>query len=108
MKKQGADWLAWGIQFVFGGFVGTVLGICSIWGHGFRIINLEATPTYILGTALIGAFVGSYYGDRAWLEQDSVFTLDPPTQSPLSKNLSIATACFGVGFVLDAICRTYG
>ena len=68
MNKR-ADWFAWALQFLVGLVVGALFSVLFIHGGGRRLplIPLETAPTFVLGAALIGAALASYYGDQLWI-----------------------------------------
>ena len=105
--KQGADWLAWSLHFVFGLFVGPVVGIFFITRrrHSDWIAS-EDIPAFFFGAALIGAALASFYGDRLWGE--SSYRVIPPNefrQSVKSRIASITTGVIGCILVLVPVLK---
>lgn len=106
---KGADWLAWALQFILGLIVGLVLGavLISRRRHGFWMAS-EAISTYLLGTALIGAALASYHGDRLWLGSSyRVIPADGIRHSAKSRAVSISTGVVGGILVLAAILKHF-
>jgi hypothetical protein len=116
MKPQKADWLAWVLQFIFGGVVGLVLGFDAIScnsrnytytrGSSYLLESSDVMPFFI-GAALLGGALASYYGDRLWME-DRVIPNDPVPQSHNSFACSVTIGAVGVGLMGCAILRTVG
>jgi hypothetical protein len=109
MKRQ-ADWFAWSLQFIFGLIVGVCLGFGVI-GKRRRSdgwLNSEQIPIFILGAALIGAGLASFYGDRLWL--GSSYHVIPPDgieHNDKSRIASIITGALGGTLSLIAILRHF-
>jgi hypothetical protein len=106
---KGADWLAWVLQFILGLIVGCVLGavLISRRRHGFWMTS-EAIPAYLLGAALLGAALASYYGDRLWL--GSSYRVIPPDEirhSAKSRTASISVGGLGGILVLAAVLKHF-
>lgn len=111
--KRSADWLAWSLQFIVGLAVGAFIGIAIIarrrrFGGGWWLAS-DQVSTLVLGAALIGAGLASFYGDKLWL--GSAFRVIPPDgikHSDTSRMVSIISGLLGVVFLLAAILRHFG
>src|SRR4051812_48153938 len=104
--KEGADWLAWALQFIVGFFVGAVLAVYIT--RRSRYVPWEAPSEHILmlvlGGALIGAGLASYMGDRLWFGGSyRVIPPDDVRHSATSKALSILAGTTGGALVLLAL-----
>lgn len=104
--KQGADWLAWSLQFIAGLVVGAALALYLI-RRGWYV-GTNAASQHILmlvtGAALIGAGSASYLGDRLWF--GSSYRVIPPDDIPHSvttKALSILAGAIGGSLILLAL-----
>jgi hypothetical protein len=63
MKRGGADWWSWVLQFILGFFVGGFLGFALLTRrHGFPLIGGNMFFVFILGAALAGGAIASHYG----------------------------------------------
>ncbi len=105
-----ADWLSWAMQFVAGFIVGGIVGLIFIprRGRSPEPIAPEAIPPLLLGAALIGAAIASTFGDRLWL--GSVYRAmppDAPRHSALSRGVSFVIGAVGIGFLVQALIRTF-
>jgi hypothetical protein len=109
--NERADWLAWSLQCLLGLVVGALFSVIFI-GGGRRSIPLiarEHSPTFILGTALIGAALASHYGDQLWLgDSYRVIPPDKPRHSLASLRASLTVGCIGGLLVLIALARSFG
>lgn len=108
MNKR-ADWLAWSLQFLVGTVVGAACSCIFLRGghRGIPIIDRETSPAFILGAALIGAALASYYGDQLWVGSSyRVIPPDEPRHSVTSRRVSIIIGCIGVVLVLIALIRS--
>lgn len=110
--NRGADWLAWFLQFIAGLVAGALVSVAIIsrrrFGGGWWLAS-QQVPTFIWGTALIGAGLASFYGDRLWL--GSSYRVIPPDDikhSDTSRIVSIITGALGGILVLTAILRHFG
>jgi hypothetical protein len=95
--RQWANWLAWVLQGIFGFFVGAGMGFIAIFRqyYGYWLDSNLILP-FVIGAALIGAGLGSRYGDRFWLGDNSrELVPDEPEQSIPSELLS--WCLFGAG-----------
>lgn len=97
--KQGADWLAWSLQFVLGLVVGGMVGLGLISrgrrGSGWWLRE-DLLLWFVLGTALMGAALASWYGDRLWLSSSSgIIGPDGVRHSRASRWVSILMGAAG-------------
>jgi hypothetical protein len=85
-----ANWLAWVLQAVFGFFVGGFVGfIALLRKRGGPWLDERLILPFLLGAALMGAGLGSRYGDRLWFGDNYlVVPPDEPEQSNFSDILS--------------------
>jgi hypothetical protein len=96
--KARANWLAWFLHGVFGLVAGVVAGLVVLSrGRAGLWLDIDLLPKFLIGTALMGAGLGSRYGDRLWLG-DNYRMLPPeePEQSNFSDWLSwglVAAGC---------------
>ena len=109
--KQGADWLAWFMQFVVGLVVGALIGtfFISRGRRGGYWLAEDQVPDFLWGAALVWAGLASFYGDRLWI--GLAYRVIPPNgieHSPLSRFLSLATLAGGGGLILMALLRHFG
>jgi len=114
LKPLKADWLAWILQFIFGGVVGLMIGFIIIHrrrryysGGTSWWINGEDVPLFMTGAALMGGALASHFGDRLWM-QESLFGDVPFPQSLSSKTISVILGLLGVGLMLLAVMRKIG
>jgi hypothetical protein len=99
--KRGADWLSWSLQFIAGSVVGAVGGLYILSRASRYHLTSEDVVTLILGGALIGAGLASFYGDRLWIGLSyRVIPPDDIEQSETSQILSMATGALGVCVLL--------
>jgi hypothetical protein len=103
--KQGADWLAWSLQFTAGFIVGRILALYITRRSLYRLPTASSQHVLmlVLGAALVGAGLASCFGDRLWL--GSSYRVIPPDGVPhsrTSKALSVATTAIGGSLVLFA------
>ena len=104
--KQRADWLAWSLQFIAGFVVGAMLAL-YIPRRSWYIPSRAASAhilLLVLGAALIGAGLASYFGDRLWF--GSSYRVIPPDDIPrnsTSKALSALTGAVGGILILLAL-----
>jgi len=102
--KNGADWLAWSVQFVAGLFIGCLFGFYCFarpWTW-----QTERIPGFLTGIALVGAGLASRYGDQLWFS--SFYSLDPPKtpeHNRVSRMVSLAITLLGIGVILFALLR---
>ena len=88
--KRSANWLGWSMHGALGLFAGAVAGFILI-SRGRRGLWLDVSLIlpFVFGTALIGAGLGSRYGDRLWIGDNyRMIPPDEPEQSHLSDWLS--------------------
>jgi hypothetical protein len=88
--KRHANWLAWFMHGTFGLFVGAVAGLILISRRQRGLwLDLDLVIPFLVGAALIGAGLGSRYGDRLWMGDNyRMLPPDEPEQSNLSDILS--------------------
>ncbi len=106
---KGADWLAWALQFILGLIVGLIFGAVLILRrrHSFWMAA-EAIPFHLMGAALIGAALASYYGDRLWLGSSyRIISADGIRHSGKSRAVSISTGVVGGILVMTAILKHF-
>ena len=103
--KKGADWLAWSLQFLAGLFVGAILALYITRRSWY---SAAAASQYILmpiiGAALIGAGLASYFGDRLWF--GASYSIIPPEDiqhSATSRTVSVIAIALGGAMVLLAL-----
>jgi hypothetical protein len=104
-----ADWLAFGLQFIFGLLVGCVVGIASIRRrrHGIWLQDELILP-YLAGAALIGAGLGALLGDRLWMGSFyRVLPPDAPAHSKTSQVVAIATIVLGAALAGHTLFRHF-
>ena len=104
--KQRADWLAWSLRFIAGFIVGAILALYLTRRNWPFVLSTPSQHILMLviGAALIGAGLASYYGDRLWV--GSSYRAIPPDDIPRSaatKFLSILTGVVGGTFILLAL-----
>jgi hypothetical protein len=108
--RQRANWLGWVLQAVFGFFVGGFAGFALIarLRLGPRFYDDLLFP-FVIGSALIGAGLGSRYGDRLWLGDNyRELAPDEPEQSNLSEILSWCLFAAGLATCIVTILRQFG
>src|SRR4051794_38298407 len=108
---KGADWLAWSMQFVAGLVVGSFVGLLFHPGgaHSIPLLKSETWPEFMLGVALLGAGLGSYYGDVMWI--GSSYRVVPPDEmqhSVASRRASFFVGACGVIRILFALAHNFG
>lgn len=111
--KPQADWLAWILHYLFGLVVGALAGwwVASPGRRGryWHWIAFEHYPLFLSGCALIGACLGSLFGERLWTGLNyRVIPPDGIEHSHLSRGLSIASGVAGAVLVLLAVLRNAG
>ena len=90
LKRRRANWFAWSMQAVFGLVAGAVAGLLVVSrGRAGLWLDSDRVIPFLIGTALIGAGLGSRYGDRLWVG-DHYYMIPPdePAQNNLSDYLS--------------------
>ena len=110
MKKQGADWLGWSMQFVAGLVVGSIVGALLYPGGVLRIhlLSREAWPEFMLGIMLFGAGLASHYGDVLWI--GGGYRVVPPDEmqhSIVSRRISFFVGACGAIRMLMAFAHTF-
>jgi len=110
MKRSGADWLSWVLQFIVGCFVGAFIGVSLLVRRfGPPLIRGEMYYVFVSGAALVGGAIASHYGDELWLRSvNRRFPPDPPEQSNASNLCSLVIGIGGVLVMLFAVCRNFG
>ncbi len=105
--KKSANWLAWSMHGVFGFVAGAVIGLVLISrGRSGLWLNLDLVVRFLLGAAMIGAGLGSRFGDRLWLgDQYKMLPPDEPEQSNLSDWLSWCLVAAGVATCVVTILK---
>ena len=111
--NRNVDWFAWVFQFVAGLLVGAFIGAVIIsrrrrHGGGWWIAPDLVLP-FIVGAALIGGGLASFYGDRLWI--GSSYRVIPPDgvdHSRASHIASISSGVIGCFIVLTALIRHLG
>ena len=108
--KKSANWLAWILQGIFGFVAGAVGGLILISrGRSGLWLDRQLLLPFLTGTALIGAGLGSRYGDRLWLgDSYKMIPPDEPEQSNLSDILSWCLIAAGVATCVVTILRQFG
>jgi hypothetical protein len=102
--KQSADWFAWTLQFILGLFIGHTVGSALV-----RLVPSEGrlsdhSTIFAWGAALIGAGVGSFYGDRLWLSlSNRAIPPDRVQQNKTSRLLSMSTGTLGCLLVVTCL-----
>ena len=72
-----ADWISFVLHFVFGLFVGCVVGLITISRRRNGIwLHEELILPYLAGTSLFCAGLGAKYGDRLWIGNN--YRIIPP------------------------------
>jgi hypothetical protein len=109
--KTGANWLAWTLHFIAGfvaaGFVALVLTRGG-W-QTYRGMPLNQLLLLVVGAALAGPGLATYYGDRLWNGLSyNVIPPDEVQQSRLSRFLSCAVGALGGGLILLALLLRVG
>ena len=103
--KKGADWLAWSLQFMAGLFVGAILALYITrrsWYSAAAASKHILMP--IIGVALIGGGLASYFGDRLWFGASySVIPPDEIRHSATSRIISVLAIALGGAMVLLAL-----
>jgi hypothetical protein len=112
MNKR-ADWISWVLHFVFGAVVGALMGL----GMGtsgrrqqdFRWLESGLLPEFVLGFALVGASLGSLYGERLWTGLSyRVIPPDGIEHSLTSRVLSILSGIAGAAVILKLLLSNFG
>jgi hypothetical protein len=90
--------------------VGALLSVIFIRGRrSIPLIEREYSITFIIGAALLGAAVGSYYGDELWVGTSyRVIPPDRPRHSRLSQRVSFALGFLGGVLMLVALAQSFG
>jgi hypothetical protein len=112
MKTLKADWLAWGLQLVFGFIIGAAVGFMLIskrrrWSYGGSgwWVNGDVVPYFIIGTGLLVGAVATVMGDNLWLGY-SIFPDVGFHQTNFSRLCSILIGIAGAGMMIYAILTT--
>ena len=107
--KAKADWLAWTLQGILGGAVGLVVGVCVLLRrHGVGLLNHHLILPFLIGSSLIGAGLGSRFGDRLWIGDNYlVIPPDEPEQSPLSDWLSWGLVASGIATCVLTVLKQF-
>ena len=108
--KERADWLAWSLHTLPGAVVGAFFSVIFVRGRrSIPLIEREYSLTFILGAALLGAAVGSYYGDELWVGTSyRVIPPDRPRHSRLSQYVSFLLGLLGAVLMLVALGQSFG
>jgi len=115
MKPQKADWLAWILQFIFGGAIGLLVGYMLIskrrryYYSGSNPYWLQSNDVwpFIIGAALLVGAIASHFGDRLWVAY-RIFPNNEVPNSNFSTFCSIVLGVIGVGLMMFAVVRTVG
>jgi len=115
MKNPKADWLAWFLQFIFGGVIGLLIGYTLIskrrryYYRGSNLYWLQSNDVwlFIIGAALLVGAIASHFGDRLWVAY-RIFPNEEVPNSNFSVICSIVLGVIGVGMMLFAVVRTMG
>jgi hypothetical protein len=105
-----ANWTAWGLHGGFGAIAGGLIGFCTLIEEGPDTfwIRTDLVIFLLIGGALIGAGLGSRYGDRLWLgENYHILPPDEPEQSNLSDWLSWCLVAAGVATCVVTILKHF-
>ena len=105
--EEQADWLAWGLQFVFGAGVGAVGGWMIVMRvmprHSFSSLPLPTFGWILGGISLLCAGLASLHGDRLWFGDNYRMIMpDGVRQSRLSRTLSHITCFLGAAVLVRA------
>jgi hypothetical protein len=101
-----ANWLSFGMHFVFGMFVGCAIGLFTIARRRHGIwLHEELIVPYLFGTSLICAGLGAKLGDQFWIgDRYRVIPPDAPSHNNTSLYLSITAIMSGGVFVVVSLC----
>ena len=104
-----ADWLSFVLHFIFGLFVGCVLGFLTISRRRHGIwLQEELIIPYLSGTSLICAGLGAKLGDRLWIGDNyRVIPPSAPNHDRVSFYLSVLATVFGIGLAAFALFRHF-
>ena len=105
--------MSWVLHFVFGAGVGAVTGLASgssgIRGWRPRWIESALLPEFVLGCVLLGAGLGSLYGERLWTGLSyHVIPPDGIEHSLTSRVLSILSGIAGAALITKLLLRNFG
>jgi len=107
--SENADWLAFGLQFIFGVAVGCFLGLVVIVRRHHGIwLHEELIFLFLAGTGLIGAGLGSLRGDRLWIGSSyRVIAPDAPTHSRTSRAVAVCAMVLGAALAGYSLFRHF-
>lgn len=109
--KPGADWLAWSLQFVAGAIAGILLGLAILGsrnGLNSYWLGADLIPPFLAGSALVGAGLASWHGDRLWMGRSfRVIRPDGVAHSRTSRLASLVAVVAGGLVVATVILRHF-
>jgi len=108
MKAQ-ANWLAWTLHGILGCFVGFAAGFYLIGlRRGRGLLEDHLILPFLIGSSLIGAGLGSRFGDRLWIGDNyRIIAPEEPEQSPLSDWLSWGLVAVGVATCVVTLLKQF-
>lgn len=110
MSSSRANGFVWSLYAFIGAFLGTAFGLyVSVdrdpgltWRRRYWRIYLNDLlghpymPVFIFGSALLGAGIVSYFGERLLFGRGTLACSNDPPHSPLTRALSVFLGVFGV------------
>jgi len=107
--KAKADWLAWTLHGIFGCFVGLAVGVyVALRCRGGLLFNDHLFLPFLIGSSLIGAGLGSRFGDRLWIGDNyRILAPEEPEQSPLSDWLSWGLVAAGIATCVLTVLKQF-
>lgn len=103
-NRPEADWIAWTLQLIFGFVIGVIIAFAAMPRHSPLWFDAHGFFLFLAGGGLIGAALGSHYGDRLWSGISYRYRPpDSPQQSTLSDYCSLAIGFAGLLCVLFCV-----
>jgi hypothetical protein len=103
-ENQEADWLGWTLQFIFGFIIGAMIGVVLAIGRRRGLaMSGDVLGLFVVGTALVGGGLVSYYGDDLWFDH-TLWThpSDKIKHNNISRLASICSAILGAFLMIIA------
>ena len=101
-KDVKTDWLSWSLQAIFGLAAGGIIGV-AIYFQVCRI-NTDHMKMFICGSGLIGAGLGSFFGDRLWMQLESKYEMPQNVKAGIIANIiSWTMVLIGISLAVYAL-----